>query len=304
MKTTCALLVPCKNGASYLPRLFASVRAQTRPFNELWVFDDGSTDDTSQVAGALGAKVIRSETSLGPSAARNRLIDASESEWLHFHDADDTLAPLYLERVMKQAVPPVSVVVCDMEWRFERTGQLDMTWRYDEHALNASPTSYLVQNTIGGINGLYRRDALRRVHGFDESLSFWEDLDLNLRLARNGTRYSVVNEFLVTAFRRENSHSNSSLPNVWTCKLRLMEGLLAEADSTLRSTIAREAETIAERLAQLGAWPNVAFALQIARRAGANPPTTRNLLVGAAKRVVPSTWAFRLQYGVRKMLSR
>lgn len=54
-----AMCVPAYNAAKHLPVLIASAAAQTVPFDEIWVYDDASTDDTAEVARALGARVVR-----------------------------------------------------------------------------------------------------------------------------------------------------------------------------------------------------------------------------------------------------
>src|SRR5436853_368374 len=45
-----SIVIPCFNQAEYLPDALDSVRAQTWPSIESIVVDDGSTDDTSDVA--------------------------------------------------------------------------------------------------------------------------------------------------------------------------------------------------------------------------------------------------------------
>ena len=292
---TFGLLVPCRNGAGYLPRLLDSVRAQTRPFDEFWLFDDGSSDQSGELAARAGARVLRMEKSIGPSAARNRLAAQCGCTWLHFHDADDTMAPDYLSRVAAAADEQTDLVVCDMLWLNERTGQIDNRWRYDQAELTRHPSSSLLVNTIGGINGLYRRTAFLAVSGFDESLAYWEDLDLNLRLFSHGIRCTVVNEDLVTAYRRDASYSNSNLGEVWRVKLRLMRQLLPGADSELKAMIAREAETTATRLVQLGCWRDLPSALALCVEAGGDPPTTRDPALRFLKRLLPRPWTFRLQ---------
>lgn len=295
-----ALLIPCKNGAPYLPRLFASIRAQTRPFDEIWLFDDGSTDDSADVAASLGARVIRSVHSLGPSAARNRLSESTNCDWLHFHDADDTLAPEYLAQTAAAITPQTDVVVCNMVWVEESTGKQDSRWMYETGEFERDAQSYLIVNTIGGINGLYRRSALHAIGGFDENRKFWEDTDLNLRLARNGARFVAVREDLVYAYRRTSSYSNSNLAEVWRSKLALIAALLPDAPESLRRTIAIEAERIAERIAVLKRWTDVPGALRIARQAGGDPPTTASPVLQLLKHLLPATWTFRLQHALRQ----
>ncbi len=153
-----------------------------------------------------------------------------------------------------------------------------------------------INNTIGGINGLYRRSAFLAAGGFDEALTYWEDMDLALRLFARGLRCSVVNEELVTAYRRAASYSNSNLGEVWRVKLAIMRRLLAAADPELKATIAREAETIATRLAMLDCWPDVPAALALATDAGGNPPTTSDPAMRLLKKFLPRPWTFRLQH--------
>lgn len=296
---TYGLLVPCKNGASFLQRLFDSAHAQTKPFDEIWLFDDGSTDNSAELASRLGAQVLRSDKSLGPSAARNRLIEACQCDWLHFHDADDTMDPHYLERVSTAAIAGTDVVVCNMQWLEEQTGRIENHWCYDTAEFARDAQSYLIVNTVGGINGLYRRTTLEAIKGFDESLHFWEDTDLNLRLARHGAHIVAVPEDLVSAYRRTSSYSNTNLNAVWRAKLALMTALLPQAHHSLRATIAIEAERVAGRLAQLNAWRDVPSALDLAVRAGGNPPTTDNLALRTLKHLLPRTWTFRLQHRLR-----
>jgi glycosyltransferase involved in cell wall biosynthesis len=73
MTPAITLLVPCYNAAAFLPRLWETVRAQMRPFDELLCYDDASTDNTVAVARALGATVICGERNAGPAFARNDL---------------------------------------------------------------------------------------------------------------------------------------------------------------------------------------------------------------------------------------
>jgi len=299
---TYGMLVPCKNGAAFLPRLFAATRDQTRPFDEVWLFDDGSSDGSGEVAASFGARVLRSDRSLGPSAARNRLIEACSCTWLHFHDADDTLDGKYLERVAAEARTDIDVVICDMVWLDETTGAVENHWHYDAAALASDAASYLIVNTVGGINGLYRRTALLAAGAFDEKLGYWEDLDLSLRLSRHGARITVVNEDLVMAYRRRASYSNSNLGEVWRVKLQLIRSLLPGAGESLRRTIAAEAEQIANRFAALGNWRDVPMALVLNHEAGGSAPTTGSLVFRLLKRVLPGTSALWLQRSLRMLL--
>jgi glycosyltransferase involved in cell wall biosynthesis len=68
-----AMLIPAYNAAEYLPRLLDSAARQTQPFDEIWVYDDSSTDDTASIAERYGARVVHGDVNRGCSHGKNRL---------------------------------------------------------------------------------------------------------------------------------------------------------------------------------------------------------------------------------------
>lgn len=298
-----ALLIPCHNGAAFLPRLAAAAHAQTRPFDEWRLFDDGSTDDTAVVARQLGFTVLRSDRQLGPSAARNALARSTLCAWLHFHDADDLMANDYLACSLAATREGADLVICDMSWVDEQTRQPIFHWRYDQAALRLTPYACLLEQTIGGINALYRRVSFLKADGFDENRTYWEDLDLSLRLFRTGIRLQVVNRDLVTALRRDSSYSNRNDLKVWTSKLDLMAEWLNTERAAVATAVAHEAEAIAVRMTGLREQKAAARALDLCVRAGGSPPTSRNFLVKMAKWILPPLAVLQLQQWARRLVS-
>lgn len=82
-----SLILPAKNEADGLRRTLPGVR-QLLPEAEIIVVDDGSTDDTADVARQHGATVLRSPYSMGNGAAIKRGARAATGEILVFMDAD------------------------------------------------------------------------------------------------------------------------------------------------------------------------------------------------------------------------
>ena len=66
-----AILIPAFNVADFLPRLFRSIAAQTVPFDEIWVYDDCSTDNTFEVARSLEAQLVRGDVNRGCCYGKN-----------------------------------------------------------------------------------------------------------------------------------------------------------------------------------------------------------------------------------------
>ena len=82
-----SLILPAKNEAEGLRKALPGVR-EVLPEAEIIVVDDGSTDQTAQVARELGAKVLSSPYSMGNGAAIKRGAREASGEILVFMDAD------------------------------------------------------------------------------------------------------------------------------------------------------------------------------------------------------------------------
>lgn len=100
--TKVSIIVPCFNQAGYLPKAIASLQAQTLTSWECIIVDDGSTDNTAEVAANIALKDNRirliQQLNGGSASARDRGLNEAKGEFIQFLDADDTLAPEKLER--------------------------------------------------------------------------------------------------------------------------------------------------------------------------------------------------------------
>ena len=99
-----SVILPAKNEAEGLRRTLPAL-ARVLPEAEIIVVDDGSTDETAEVAKAAGARVLSSPYSMGNGAAIKRGARAAQGEVLVFMDADGQhdpeLIPVLLERLSK-----------------------------------------------------------------------------------------------------------------------------------------------------------------------------------------------------------
>ena len=205
--STLGLLIPCYNAASYLPELFACIRAQTVPFKEVICYDDASTDETAEVAASFGARVILGDINRGAAYARNRLLEATMCDWVHFHDADDLIDPSFVEimtRNLEEYNKPVlcGIRIVDRETR-EYTGQIS----YETINQTEDYVAYLLENNGLAIMGVYPVDALRHIGGFREDLRSNEDPDLHVRLALAGYEFHGEAKELVTNLEHKSSFS-------------------------------------------------------------------------------------------------
>ena len=114
-KTT--IIMPAFNVGSYIGEAVNSVLAQTRGDWRLVIVDDGSVDETVEIARSFSddrITVIEQENA-GAGAARNRAAAEANTEYLSMLDADDAWAPDYLEKMLGalEASPDLAFVACD-----------------------------------------------------------------------------------------------------------------------------------------------------------------------------------------------
>ena len=100
-----SVIIPLYNKAPYVAKAIGSVLAQTFTDYELVVVDDGSRDDSAEMAakamaGRPDCRLIRQENA-GVSMARNNGVTASHGDYLCFLDADDWWEPTFLEEMSK-----------------------------------------------------------------------------------------------------------------------------------------------------------------------------------------------------------
>lgn len=104
MAPAVSVITPCFNAADTLARTVASVRAQNFTDWEIFISDDGSTDDSIAVAERLAAADSRIRVlcgtgeNRGAARARNRAIAVSRGRYIAFLDADDEWLPEKLSR--------------------------------------------------------------------------------------------------------------------------------------------------------------------------------------------------------------
>lgn len=100
--TKVSIIVPCYNQAHFLPKAIATIQAQTLSAWECIIIDDGSIDNTAEVAAnmALADPRIRLVQKIngGSASARDAGLREAKGEFIQFLDADDTIASEKLER--------------------------------------------------------------------------------------------------------------------------------------------------------------------------------------------------------------
>ena len=91
---TISVIVPVHNREQYVAEAIRSVLAQTYPATEIWVIDDGSTDNSAAVIQEFGDAVrYHHQPNSGAAAARNQGAELATGDFLSFLDSDDRWLP-------------------------------------------------------------------------------------------------------------------------------------------------------------------------------------------------------------------
>ena len=291
--TTLALCIPAYNAARFLPRLLHSANAQTVPFDEILLYDDCSTDNTGQVARSFGACVITGSHNVGCSAGKNRLLEATRCDWIHFHDADDDLKPEFSEvaREWMERHDVADVVLFSYENRKYENEATMVLRTFDDFALVHDAAGYAVREQINPYCGLYRRTALLRVGGYDEdpAVLYNEDCRFHMRLAFAGLRFRAEQRCLVINLERSDSMSSANREKCALARLAVLEKAAREAPQGLHCDIAQQAWLVARHLAAYRLHSQMVDAIRLAQRLGLSVPPTERTALRVAARVSPVT---------------
>ena len=99
---TISLIIPSHNRAQLVMETVNSALNQTRPFKEIIVVDDASTDDTLERLSQFGDRItVIPSSKIGVQAARNMGVHAAKSQYITLCDSDDILVPEFVEEVSK-----------------------------------------------------------------------------------------------------------------------------------------------------------------------------------------------------------
>ncbi len=190
-----SIIIPAYNQGHYLGAAVRSVLSQTWPHYEVIVVDDGSTDNTPEIARAFTDPRIRyiRQENRGLSGARNTGIRNATGELVSFLDSDDLFLPEKLALLVEalRAQPNLGMlagqaIIIDEHGR--PTGRSFTT------PLPEDSARLLIWNPLHVGSVLVRRAWLDRVGPFDETLRSYEDWDMWLRLARAGCRFGWVDQ--------------------------------------------------------------------------------------------------------------
>ena len=213
-KPLVSVIIPNFNYSNYLGQTIESVLAQTYDNIEILVVDDGSTDNSVEVAKQYSNKIrLICQSNGGVSSARNEGIRNSRGSFVCFLDADDFWERNKLELQMNRALETNSGLIysgyleCDANLSVIRE-ILPVFQGYCEGFYRRRPGSAIA--LLGTSTALIRRDVIDLVGTFDTTLNTSADWDY-LRRVSKFTDFAFVPSPLVRYRRHGSNMSSGSL---------------------------------------------------------------------------------------------
>jgi hypothetical protein len=204
MSVSISVIIPACDAAAHLPRcLDALARSAYQPFETI-VIDDGSRDNTAEIAKQFGATVLGTDRRRGPSYARNLGAAKATGEILFFVDADvcvrfDTLQKIR-DRFNADATLDALMGSYDTD---PSSPDFISQYRNLMHCFTHQQGEERASTFWSGC-GAIRSTVFLEHSGFAESYGrpAIEDIELGYRLIRAGRKILLDRTMLVTHLKR------------------------------------------------------------------------------------------------------
>lgn len=256
-----SVIIPTYNRSQALRATVESVLAQTFADWELIIVDDGSTDDTLEVARSFTDQrvTVCTQANARHSAARNNGLGRARGELVAFLDHDDRWVPHKLERQVDYLDAHPDCVLVYGRWEgIDEEGRPQGPGKDFSFAGNVTRELLTVHNFVHSMSmPLMRTAQVRQVGGFRAEMDICDDLDLFLRLSRLGP-FGFIPEVLlqynVGIPGQQSRDMSRGCMSLYRCITR---GLAEEPSLTPseRASIRRDlAATVSHELRSLAWW--------------------------------------------------
>ncbi len=214
-----SLIIPVFNASLYLREAIDSVLSQTRKAQQIIVVDDGSTDDSREIALGYGSAItLISQANGGTAAARNRGLEEANQPLIGFLDNDDRFTPQKLERQLHALLENDGAMLCVCRvrafWSPEVPGSARRAVDLTPQFRPGQPGAWLA-----------RRELFERVGGFsDEPQCYYiEGSELFVRIEHAGCAVARIDDALLErrlSLSNKTANSKAHLDGIMTLMQR------------------------------------------------------------------------------------
>lgn len=208
-----SVIIPLYNKGPYVQKAIQSVLDQTFKDYEIIVIDDGSTDDSYEIAkavldGTLVKNQLVQQVNAGVSTARNNGVTLSTGDYICFLDADDWWASTFLEEMDGLIRDYPDAGIYGTNYYYVKNGK-------ERVCVKGAETGFInycrvysmgMSMPLTSISVCIPRNVFNKLCGFKTHLKLGEDFDLWIRIALN-ERVAFLNKPL--------AYYNQDVDSVW-----------------------------------------------------------------------------------------
>ena len=219
------VVIPVYNQSSYITDCLKSVIKQSYKNIEIIIINDGSTDGSAEICNRFACDderiMLIDQNNQGAAKSRNLGIKKAKGEYIIFVDADDSVNPRYVEKLITRLIKyNTDISICG----FMNIGKHNrvVTLENDKVGILYDDYAELPTNTVclqGPVCKCYKAEIIKKYCiEFPENVRYGEDQQFNLKYFSHVSRYCFVKDVLYNYFRRGWGESLSLIYNKETLK--------------------------------------------------------------------------------------
>ncbi len=236
-----SVIIPSFNHERFLNQCLESVRAQTMSDWEVVLVDDGSHDQSVEIARQVAAtdpriKVFLNDSNLGAYATENRGLELAQGEFAAVLNSDDYWMPLKLERqVTLLDSHPECPFAYGKGYKVDDIGKPlpggAVHHEMPTEAVQDIRSKLVMDNRILASSLMFRRGQAR----FEPSLKYSGDWTILLKLAQQGPAAFVNEDVCVWRIHSENAHADRV--RHFGEEMRVREAILAKPERWISNSV-------------------------------------------------------------------
>lgn len=247
-----SIVIPVYNGEDYVREAIDSALNQTYDNIEVIVVNDGSTDNTDEIAKSYGDRIIYiKKENGGVSTALNLAIEKMTGEYFSWLSHDDRYYPQKVEREIEyleeNSLFGKNVIVFSDYDLMDEKSHVFATSIKDHMELVEKPEYSLLRGSINGLTLLIPKQAFIDCGNFRIDLSCVQDYELWSRMMRNGYEFIHIPEVLV-AMRMHSRQQGNTSPFMLSEGNELWINLINQTDKATRNRLEGSEDIFMEKM--------------------------------------------------------